>query len=458
MRASICIATYDKPLQMQQVLESIYRQKPPFEFEVIVVDDGSPNYETKAVCKRFPIRYHRVQRTPEFRNPCTARNIAYRKARGDIVIAQAEIAHVGLNTIDQLVTTLCPGQFLIAKVVCLSPTGKVCGTYTSPQRKRPYFFLGSLHRSDLYAIGGNDEEFSIAPAYDDDWFGQCLLNGLDLIPVYSPAIIGHHLYHPLSNDLSTEWKTKRLYDTKCRQARLGKIPWAASSGPWLYTPGQSLEETREKTTQERFTEIYEGEEFYDSSAGITEKSSCGAGSTLEATQAIREKLPSLLKQLRVKNLLDACCGNGKWIREIDLGTTTYLGVDITRTLIKRNQQEYGSNGYQYQQLDLIKTTPPTADLVLCRDAIVHFSFADARAAISNICKSNSKYVLTTTFTKRKNNRSIQTGDWAPYNLQLPPFNFPSPLEVIDEECREHDPHFRDKFLGLWKISELAKQL
>ena len=90
---------------------------------------------------------------------------------------------------------------------------------------------------------------------------------------------------------------------------------------------------------------------------------------------------------------------------------------------------------------------------------MNFSFADISLAIDNICKSKSEYLLTTTFTERKNNSDIETGQWRVINLHIPPFNLPKPEKVIFEGCTEGDgTNYKDKALGLWKISDIRESL
>jgi hypothetical protein len=47
------------------------------------------------------------------------------------------------------------------------------------------------------------------------------------------------------------------------------------------------------------------------------------------------------------------------------------------------------------------------------------SVNDIFLALNNICESNSKYLLTTTFTERSCNADIATGQWRTLNLQIP---------------------------------------
>jgi len=95
---------------------------------------------------------------------------------------------------------------------------------------------------------------------------------------------------------------------------------------------------------------------------------------------------------------------------------------------------------------------PAADMLLCRDCLVHLSNAHIRRALANIRASDTTYLLTTTFTDRDRNQDIPTGSWRPINLLLPPYNFPEPLRLIDERCP--DPTYADKHLGLWRVADI----
>jgi glycosyltransferase involved in cell wall biosynthesis len=241
VKASICIATHDKAHYLALTLDGIYRQKVPFDFEIIVVDDGSPNLDTAALCANYPgdqLRYSRIDRKPGFQNQARPRNVAYKMATGDVIISQSDdVVHVTPDCIERLVNDLTPGHFLMANVINTDEAGKPVLSYgiteyIGPSRQKPLFFLGSLFRKDVYAVGGCDEEFMIAPAYEDDWFGDCLIHGLGLIGVYSTAIVGHHLDHPrTTNPINTD-PSCQLYKRKLRSARKGETPWCATGGPW----------------------------------------------------------------------------------------------------------------------------------------------------------------------------------------------------------------------------------
>ena len=246
MKCSICIAAYDKPHHLNRVLESIFKQSPPFDFEVIVVDDGTLDEGIVEVCTNYPVIYRRLLdpcRT-SYCNPAAARNVAYREATGEVIICQSDdVIHYSKDCIQNLVSELAPNHFVIATVVNVDcngtfyadPKGKGYGDklveYTSPKKQRPLFFLGALCRQDLYAVGGNDEEF-VYPSGEDQWFAKCLINGLGLRATYSRKVVGHHLHHPHTEDYEGIQQSQTLLKQKIQLATQRKVPWTAFGGPW----------------------------------------------------------------------------------------------------------------------------------------------------------------------------------------------------------------------------------
>src|SRR5206468_8081366 len=124
------------------------------------------------------------------------------------------------------------------------------------------------------------------------------------------------------------------------------------------------------------------------------------------------------------------------------------------TLVERNQRIFGDSERRFIHLDITRDYLPQVDLIFCRDCLVHFPLAEIANALTNFKRSKSKYLLTTTFTEPRANTEIATGQWRPLNLQLPPFNFPPPLRLINEKCTEVNGAYADKGLGLWRLEDI----
>jgi hypothetical protein len=183
----------------------------------------------------------------------------------------------------------------------------------------------------------------------------------------------------------------------------------------------------------------------------------GAGASSTQTQQIQTELSTLLKTLPVSIFLDLPCGDFNWIQLVDFSITNYIGADIVPELIHQNQEQYGQLNRNFMLLDITQDSLPPADLLFCRDCFVHLSFADIYQALANIKSSQLTHLLTTTFTECVVNEDVTTGDWRVLNLERPPFNFPPPLYLIDEQCSEGEGEFQDKSLGLWLVETIPTE-
>lgn len=181
----------------------------------------------------------------------------------------------------------------------------------------------------------------------------------------------------------------------------------------------------------------------------------GPGSGLRRTEAFRDQIPPLLEALGARSLVDAGCGDFNWIKEVPLALDWYLGVEIVPELATRNRQIYGDGVRRFVHGNIARDELPQADVILCRDCLVHFSFEDARAALRNFKKSGSAYLLTTTFIEYQTNLDIETGGWRQLNMERAPFGFPPPLKAIDEKCLHTGGIYADKRLALWRLADIA---
>lgn len=197
-----------------------------------------------------------------------------------------------------------------------------------------------------------------------------------------------------------------------------------------------------------FTDIYGTNKWGD------KESVSGPGSNLQETEAIRRALPQLWKELNIRTVLDIPCGDFNWMRHVDLNGITYTGGDIVSSLVERNNAAFGSVTCRFIVLDLLSGSLPTADCILCRDCLVHFSQEHVHAALENIKASGSRYLLTTTYPKQRRNLPIATGEWQPLNLQAAPHKLGQPLSLINENCSEHGGAYADKSLAIWRIADI----
>lgn len=189
-------------------------------------------------------------------------------------------------------------------------------------------------------------------------------------------------------------------------------------------------------------------EIYQTNAWQDPESVSGRGSTLARTSVITSHLPMLLRELNADSLIDAACGDFNWMRYVDLGSIKYTGVDIVPALIARNRHLYQTNQRTFAVQDITRDRLPDADVILCRDCLIHLSFKSIKAAISNFKKTRATHLLCTTHTTVTENTDCPDGSWRNINLLLPPFNFRRPVKSLVEDAE------LGKCLGLWRLADL----
>ena len=190
---------------------------------------------------------------------------------------------------------------------------------------------------------------------------------------------------------------------------------------------------------------------YDRSSWGSPESRSGNGSTLHRTMLIRPFIGSLIKDLNIKTLLDAPCGDFNWMKEVSLSGVAYIGMDIVDELIAKNIEQYGTPHRRFVSYDIIQQALPQVDLILCRDCMQHLPDNGVRALINNIKKSKSRYLLASNYPHIEENKDLEdiyNASRITYrDLRKAPFNFPEPIVAFPEG-------FDNKTLCLWEISKL----
>ena len=198
--------------------------------------------------------------------------------------------------------------------------------------------------------------------------------------------------------------------------------------------------------EEIFTHIYKTN-FWKLGESIS-----GLGSELQFTHRMGKELSALIKRFGITSMADAPCGDLNWMKHVNIGTCRYIGIDIVQELIENNARIFGDTR-EFRHLNLIENVIEKVDLILCRDMLAHLTYEQIFTALRNFKQSGSKYLLVTTnLLKQINSDMEQTGECRFLNLELPPFNFPKPLALIEE-----DTPFtfeRGKHLALWFLDDI----
>lgn len=202
--------------------------------------------------------------------------------------------------------------------------------------------------------------------------------------------------------------------------------------------------------KEQFSTIYKDNLWQ------SEESVSGSGSELKATRQLRIGLEEFLHPIAgIKSILDIPCGDLNWMKEVDLSGIEYIGADIVEELIEANKIKYPLN--EFQVLDLTSDPLPKVDLIFVRDCLGHLTDANIFKALQNIQKSDSKYLMVTSFTSQTLNPDIKVdGNWKPINLMTSPY-FLRPIYLINEDCQEGYPYYNDKCMIVVDIQKMFIQ-
>jgi len=222
VKVSIVMTTFNRPNQLRNTLESIYRQTFK-DFEVIVVDDGTDN-ETQGICLSFGATYIKLNRPPsvQYRNPSIPNNVGIQRARGDVVILQnAECKHVDPSTIEKLFNAVTDTNVVFARVMGLHQDGSPDWLYCGKEQPRPFFFCGAIKRSWLEKLRGFDEDYTEAGYDDNDMAARLQKEGLTF--EFSDIEV-HHQWHPPAGAGATDFhRMGAMYKQKCAAMDAGTL-------------------------------------------------------------------------------------------------------------------------------------------------------------------------------------------------------------------------------------------
>ena len=175
-----------------------------------------------------------------------------------------------------------------------------------------------------------------------------------------------------------------------------------------------------KKTSEIFKTIH-NENLWSSS-----ESKSGRGSEMEYTVNLRNWLIQNIPKYKINTIVDCPCGDFNWMKNVlPHVSVNYLGFDIVDELIENNKKKYSGKNVNFFKLKMIEERIPNCDLLIIRDCLFHFSYKDINKFLTNIKRTEYKYLLITSHIVSENfkNKDIKTGSFRIINLLSHPFNF-----------------------------------
>ncbi|MEO5345482.1 MAG: hypothetical protein H7834_03770 [Magnetococcus sp. YQC-9] len=194
--------------------------------------------------------------------------------------------------------------------------------------------------------------------------------------------------------------------------------------------------------QQLFTRIYR-----ENTWGSRETRS-GEGSERHATRMLREELGATLARLGIRTVIDAGCGDLNWIESLSTTLDLYLGYDIVVELIAHNRTLFADRmNHLFGVAEICHQGLPRADAILCRNVLTHLPIESGIQALRNFKRSESRYLLATTFPNAIN-QDEPFGHWHKINLTASPFLLPQPIQLIPDGKARHE-----RFVGVWRLAD-----
>ena len=177
MLLSIVIVNYNAREHLVNCLQSLVRDRPVTDHEVVVVDNGSSDQSAESIGKRFP--WVRLVRLPENVGFAAGNNAGIRASRGDLLLLLNNDTLVPPGAIDSLVTALAA-----------HPDAAVAGPRLVDREGRPELSFGPmispfgelrqklatvLHRRGVAAVSAWVDRETRREQFVDWVSGACLL-------------------------------------------------------------------------------------------------------------------------------------------------------------------------------------------------------------------------------------------------------------------------------------------
>jgi len=217
MRVSIIIPSYRRCHLLRWGLISLAKQKIPFEFETILLNDGIPD-ETEELGKEFKeklnIKYiftgqRNLPGSMIWRVPGYTLNIGVKQSTGNIIVfCCAEMFHLN-NTIEMITSIYThpntdkvlaipkakddSGEFLKYLEATSGSVNMEVYDKQPPLINVKFPFFLAMKKKEFMDIGGYDEDFTGTDYDDEDLVTRLLDNGCSHVETSALVI---HLWHP----------------------------------------------------------------------------------------------------------------------------------------------------------------------------------------------------------------------------------------------------------------------
>lgn len=148
----------------------------------------------------------------------------------------------------------------------------------------------------------------------------------------------------------------------------------------------------------------------------------GEGSQRRHTKRYMSFLQAFLRSNNIKSVVDIGCGDWQFSQFIDWKGIDYSGFDVVGSVIEANQRKFAAPGVRFQLTVGGTSDFPSADLLIAKDVLQHWSNDAIRAFLPNFKKYS--YCLITNCVNpngKTTNEDIENGGFRYLDLRLAPF-------------------------------------
>ncbi len=164
----------------------------------------------------------------------------------------------------------------------------------------------------------------------------------------------------------------------------------------------------------------------------------GEGSQSGYSRRYVEVLSNILRQYSIKTVLDLGCGDWSqgFSRHLDWAGIDYTGIDVVRSVVEKNQKDFGTEKIVFRAANILADELPIADLIILKDVLQHWSNASVSGFLPKL--KAFKYALVTndlvSTVPGSLNQDTRDGGFRAIDIMAPPFRVAGTEIMIYSNC------------------------
>lgn len=192
---------------------------------------------------------------------------------------------------------------------------------------------------------------------------------------------------------------------------------------------------RNEAVEEVFAEIYEMNRWGGSKGELCSGSGTADEQIVSSYVAMISEKASL-EGFKGSTFVDLGCGDFRVGKQLLPLCASYIGVDVVKSVIRRNQEKFGNVTTHFMHLDILKSELPDGDVCFIRQVLQHLSNQQVIAVLEKLKKYRWVFVTehypTDNDSIKPNTDKVHGADIRLYNnsgvyFSEAPFELPSRL-------------------------------